>query len=573
MEFKKFKLKLREESDQPEEKTAVMAFGRFNPPTIGHEKLIKKVHSVAKEHGASAHVFASHSEGSMKDPLPQDKKLSYLRAISHGAVSIHGSSKQSPSIFHAAAKLHEAGHQHLVVVAGSDRVEEFQKNLDRYNNVPSKHGHYNFKSIKVVSAGQRDPDAEGVEGMSGTKMRDHAREGRIEQFKSGLPDALKPHAEEIANHIRSVKEDYENPYRFDWGTPEGTEYMRKITPKMDMVCGKGTVWSKTEGKCLPIREAYLNNEIFKLHETVEALNGEVGKVVYRGSTYVTLQFEDTKTKKFWVKDIIPYVKEDEEKVPDNYYKKQTPNGVKQIPALFMPKPKASTGPEITYDGYATKNLHTCPGASALLKDLVTKVNLNPKFILQAIMATDQYLGIEKAAKEFGFADEQTVHDFSMKFAIAHDTLNLLGYPDNKLEFMTAHLKDMSDLSMHRDGTFANEPETTIPTFGAGDVVETADAYISYRPENEGDAMTHNRDVNAKSEKEVYHGIDKTMDDQTILDKPIGLVSFKSFYDNESTKSINAAKAKDMQDVNRAQTEFGVSPFYKQMRKSKLQEQK
>jgi hypothetical protein len=159
----------------------------------------------------------------------------------------------------------------------------------------------------------------------------------------------------------------------------------------------------------------------------------------------------------------------------------------------------------------------------------------------------------------------------MKFSIAHDTLNLLGYPDDKLEFMTTHLKAMSDLSMHRDGTFANEVGTTIPTFGAGDVTEASDAYISYRPENEGDAMTHNRDINAKSEKEVYHGIDKTIDDQTILDKPVGLVSFKTYFKDEGVKSIDKAKDKDMQDVNRAQTQFGVSPYYKQMRKATLQD--
>jgi hypothetical protein len=270
---------------------------------VGHEKLIQKVHAVAKEHNGEAHVVASHSQGTMKDPLPQDKKLQYLNAIAHGQVNVSGSSKQEPTIFHAASKLHAEGHSHLVIVAGSDRVDQYQRDLERYNGVPGKHGNYNFKSIKVVSAGQRDPDAEGVEGMSGTKMRDHARNGNVSRFKSGLPDALKPHADEIIKHIKTVNEDYENPYRFDWGTPEGTEYMKKMTPSMKTECGVGEVWSKEKGMCVPIREAYVVGEVYKLNDIVESTGGTKGKIVYRGASYVTIQLESGDTKKIWLKDI------------------------------------------------------------------------------------------------------------------------------------------------------------------------------------------------------------------------------------------------------------------------------
>jgi hypothetical protein len=192
---------------EAEESTAVMTFGRFNPPTVGHEKLIHKVEDVAKEHGGTPHVVASHSEGTQKDPLPQDKKVGFIKKIAGEGTKVMGSSKQEPTILHAAANLHAQGHKHLVVVAGSDRVAEYHKMLTKYNNVPSKHGHYNFKSIKVVSAGHRDPDAEGVEGMSGTKMREHARSGNENEFKSGLPKALHPHAQEMIKHISSIKEE------------------------------------------------------------------------------------------------------------------------------------------------------------------------------------------------------------------------------------------------------------------------------------------------------------------------------------------------------------------------------
>lgn len=194
---------------ESKESTAVMTFGRFNPPTVGHEKLIHSVENVAKEHGGKAHIVASHSEGTAKDPLPQKAKLGYLSKVAHKDTTVMGSSKEEPTIMHAAAKLHSQGHQHLVVVAGSDRVDEYHKLLNKYNNVAGKHGHYNFKSIKVVSAGHRDPDAEGVEGMSGTKMRSLAREGKHKEFKAGLPKALHPHAKEMIGHISAIKEEVE----------------------------------------------------------------------------------------------------------------------------------------------------------------------------------------------------------------------------------------------------------------------------------------------------------------------------------------------------------------------------
>lgn len=120
--------------------TAVMAFGRFNPPTTGHEKLIHKVESTAKEHNGSAHIIASHSEGTSKNPIPQKAKIGYLKKVAGSTTNVSGSSKTEPSIFHAASKLHAAGHRHLVVVAGSDRVKEYEDSLKKYNGVKGAHG-------------------------------------------------------------------------------------------------------------------------------------------------------------------------------------------------------------------------------------------------------------------------------------------------------------------------------------------------------------------------------------------------------------------------------------------------
>ena len=191
---------------------AVLAFGRMNPPTTGHEKFIKKTHDIAKKVGGKAHVVASHSEGNAKNPIPQKKKLEYLKKVAHKDVHVSGSSKDSPSILHHASKLHAAGHQHLHVVAGGDRKEEFHKTLHKYNGKSGAHGHYNFKSITVHSAGQRDPDSHDTKGVSGTKMRQHAHNNDHESFKKGLPKALHPHKDEIMHHIKKVNEDIDSDF-------------------------------------------------------------------------------------------------------------------------------------------------------------------------------------------------------------------------------------------------------------------------------------------------------------------------------------------------------------------------
>jgi len=192
---------------------AVLAFGRINPPTTGHEKLIKKTHDVAKKVGGKAHVVASHSEGNSKNPIPQKKKLEYIKKIAHPDVHVSGSSKQHPTILHHAAKLHAAGHTHLHVVAAGDKESTFHKVLHQYNGKKGPHGHYNYKSITVHSSGKRDPDShDHSEGVSGTSMRKHAQESNHKEFKKGLPKALHPHKDEIMNHIKTQKEDLDQGF-------------------------------------------------------------------------------------------------------------------------------------------------------------------------------------------------------------------------------------------------------------------------------------------------------------------------------------------------------------------------
>jgi len=202
MEFKDF---IKEEK----EKHAVLAFGRVNPPTIGHEKLVNKTKEVAQEVGGTHHVVLSHSQDSAKNPLTSQQKLKHAKRF-FPDTNLSVSTKEHPNFLSHAAKLHKAGATHLHMVAGSDRIPEYEKTLHKYNGVKGPHGHFNFKKITMHSAGERDPDAEGAEGMSASKMRGHASGGNFGEFRKGIPSHVpEKHAKELYHDVRkgmSIKE-------------------------------------------------------------------------------------------------------------------------------------------------------------------------------------------------------------------------------------------------------------------------------------------------------------------------------------------------------------------------------
>ena len=170
--------------------TAIFTFGRFNPPTLGHEKLVIAVANVARREGGEYFVYPSHSQDPKKNPLDQTTRVKYMKKMfpKHKENIITSTGKTALEI---ASELHDKKYTNLVMVVGSDRVKEFQSMLDRYNGDENKaHGFYDFDTIKVVSAGERDPDAEGVSGMSASKMRQSAVEGDFKTFRSGIPSSL-----------------------------------------------------------------------------------------------------------------------------------------------------------------------------------------------------------------------------------------------------------------------------------------------------------------------------------------------------------------------------------------------
>jgi hypothetical protein len=207
-------MKFKEFIQESKEKHAVLAFGRMNPPTTGHGKLVDKVKDIAKEHGASHHVVLSHSQDKAKNPLSAEAKLKHAKRFFPNT-NITVSDKEHPNFLTQAAKLHKQGVTHLHMVAGSDRVGEYHKLLHKYNGT-HEGALFNFKHIKVHSAGERDPDAEGTSGMSASKMRAHAAGGNFKEFKKGVPSHVpEHHAKELYNDVRhhmGVKESVDTSF-------------------------------------------------------------------------------------------------------------------------------------------------------------------------------------------------------------------------------------------------------------------------------------------------------------------------------------------------------------------------
>ena len=164
--------------------TAVFAFGRFNPPTIGHEKLINKVQSVASKVNGKAFIFLSHTDGTAKDPIDFTTKLSYLRQHFQSDPKLSFGDIRANTIIKVMKVLEQEGRTKVIMVAGDDRVMEFQKLLNQYNGKQTKAGNveYTFDSIQVVSAGQRDPDASDITGVSASKARELAMKGQEHEF-------------------------------------------------------------------------------------------------------------------------------------------------------------------------------------------------------------------------------------------------------------------------------------------------------------------------------------------------------------------------------------------------------
>jgi len=187
------------------EKHHTIAFGRMNPPTAGHEKVVEAIHKSAKQYGGGHTLVlsGSHDTKDGKNPLSPEQKLYHAKNAFPGT-NIAVADKENPTLLHQASQLHKQGVTHLHFSGGSDR-KPMHELLQKYNGVEGKHGYYNFKDISFENSGQRDDNAKGVAGISGTKLRELASSGKKKEFHANLSSQMKPeHKDELYNDLRKA---------------------------------------------------------------------------------------------------------------------------------------------------------------------------------------------------------------------------------------------------------------------------------------------------------------------------------------------------------------------------------
>jgi len=277
--------------DEAPRKTIAFTFGRFNPPTIGHEKLIKKVKSISAN---DYRIFLSRSEDPKKNPLSPRQKLDVMKKMFPQYAS---KIMLNPTnmILDIATSLHKKGFTEIFMVVGSDRVREFETILNKYNDVKSRHGYYNFDNINVVSAGERDPDAEGAMGMSASKMRDAASKGNISKFKQGLPTSYRD-AEGLMKQVRQGM---------------------KLAASLDYSLGYNykPIASLEEFEQNQVRDLYVREQIFNIGDKINNIKEDItGKVVRRGTNYIVVEDNENNLHKSWIWDCVPVASDREVEV-------------------------------------------------------------------------------------------------------------------------------------------------------------------------------------------------------------------------------------------------------------------
>ena len=247
-------------------KKLIFAFGRFNPPTSGHDKLMREVITQARKNNANHIVYASASQDKRKNPLDVNTKVKFMKKMfPRNKIQAAGGTQRT---FIEILKFYDKMYGEIIMVAGSDRMREFQTLADKYNGKE-----YNYKSIKVASSGERDPDAEGVSGMSASKMREMAKNDDYRNFKRGVVNLSDSDTKALFAAVRK-------------GMDIRESYVGKFT---DFVNND-------------LREEYHQEKIFNVGDMVEHTDGSKGMVVRRGSNYVSYE-SDGLIKKSWLYDL------------------------------------------------------------------------------------------------------------------------------------------------------------------------------------------------------------------------------------------------------------------------------
>ena len=269
--------------------TITVAFGRFNPPTVGHGKLLSAAKKAAT--GGELKIYPSRTQDPKKNPLDADMKISFMKKMFPDYKEDIVNDEEMKSIFNVLTSAGEKGYKNVNIVVGSDRQSEFDNLAQKYNG-----DLYNFDKINVISAGVRDADSSGVEGMSASKMRKAVVDGDFDAFRKGTPKELDDgDTQALFDAVRSgmgVKKKKE------------VKEMWEIAPKYDP---KG------------LRDNYISGNIFNIGDIVENLNtGLIGEIVRRGTNHLICVTKENYMFKSWIRDVMEYTEkkmERRERVP------------------------------------------------------------------------------------------------------------------------------------------------------------------------------------------------------------------------------------------------------------------
>ena len=270
-----------------------VVFGRFNPPTIGHEKLLQAAEKAAQ--GGDFKIYPSRTQDPKKNPLDPDMKVSYMRKMFPKYEEQIVNDSEMISIFNVLTTAYEEGYKNVNIIVGADRQAEFENLANKYNK-----DLYDFKQIRVISAGVRDADAEGVEGMSASKMRKAVMDDDFEAFKKGTPKGIND------GETRTLFD----AVRAGMGVKKKKEVKElwQIAPRYDQ---KG------------LRENYIKKKVFRLGDIIESLStGLIGKIIRRGTNYLISVSESKVMFKSWIHDVMEYT---EKKMEGRMRDKTHPN--------------------------------------------------------------------------------------------------------------------------------------------------------------------------------------------------------------------------------------------------------
>ena len=258
--------------------TLTIAFGRFNPPTVGHGKLLSAAEKAAA--GEDLKIYPSRSQDAKKNPLDPDMKISFMKKMFPDFSEVIINDDDMRSIFDVLVAANEAGYKNVNIIVGSDRQAEFENLATKYNGEL-----YNFENIRVISAGVRDADAEGVEGMSASKMRKAVMDDDYDSFRRGTPKEL---------------DDGDTTALFD-AVRAGMKVKKKKKEVTEL-------W-QIAPKCDPrgLREQYVGGFIYRMGDLVEHLNtGLIGKIIRRGTNHLICVTEEDYMFKSWIRDVMEY---------------------------------------------------------------------------------------------------------------------------------------------------------------------------------------------------------------------------------------------------------------------------